>query len=622
MRIWLQTDRLFAALFLVQWVAAMAAALWLTPRTWSGRQSTTHLHLWMSVYGGGALALLPCALALSRPGHAATRHVIAAAQMLMSGLLIQLTGGRIESHFHVFGSLAFLSFYRDWTVFVPATIVVAGDHFLRGWLWPQSIFGVPTVSQWRWVEHAGWVVFENVFLTVACVRSQREMCQVAERSAELEMSEERYRSVMEQAAEGICLIDPQTEQVLECNRAFEQLLSGMRSGDLQVLTASVTKTVTTTSSATPRDCRVVRTDGSTLDLSVTVSRISFGGREVLCVSVRDVTERRRAMEALRRSEQRHVRAARGANDGLWDWDLATGEIYLSQRWKEMLGLASDEEGCFDEWLKRIHIDDHMSFLAAVRAHLAGRTRYFEHEHRMLHADGEYRWMLCRGLAARDGSGAPSRMAGSQTDVTDRHVAAEQLRHAALHDALTRLPNRALFTQLLEHAVLRARRHEDYRFAVLFVDIDRFKAINDSLGHLVGDRLLQGIADRMREHLRAGDVVARFGGDEFTMLVDDMQSADDAHDVATRIQQALKPPFNILKHEIHVAVSIGVAIGAADCEGGEDLLRDADVAMYRAKTLGRARHEDYGAVVPTAAAHLPPGPPSLNSVPAKGNRGIH
>ena len=166
--------------------------------------------------------------------------------MLMSGLLIQLTGGRTESHFLVFGSLAFLSFYRDWTVFVPATIVVAGDHFLRGWLWPQSIFGVPTVSQWRWVEHAGWVVFENVFLTVACVRSQREMCQVAERSAELEMSEERYRSVMEQAAEGICLIDPQTEQVLECNRAFEQLLSGMRSGDLQVLT-SVTKTVTTTS---------------------------------------------------------------------------------------------------------------------------------------------------------------------------------------------------------------------------------------------------------------------------------------------------------------------------------------------------------------------------------------
>ena len=267
------------------------------------------------------------------------------------------------------------------------------------------------------------------------------------------------------------------------------------------------------------------------------------------------------MEALRRSEQRYVRAARGANDGLWDWDLPTGEIYFSQRWKEMLGLASDEEGCFDQWLKRIHIDGHMSFLAAVRANLAGRTPYFEHEHRMLHADGEYRWMLCRGLAARDGSAAPSRMAGSQTDVTDRHVAAEQLRHAALHDALTRLPNRALFTQLLEHAVLRARRHE------------------------------------------------------FTMLVDDMQSADDAHDVATRIQQALKPPFNIPKQEIHVAVSIGVAIGAAGCEGGEGLLRDADVAMYprqnawpRAARRRRRRRADGSGAPPAwpAVAELSPG----------------
>ena len=212
MRIWTQTDRLFAVLFIVQWIAGIAAALWLSPLTWSGSQSSTHLHVWMAICLGGVIAIFPCALALTRPGKASTRHVVAVAQMLMSGLLIQLTGGRIETHFHVFGSLAFLSFYRDWRILVPATIVVAADHFLRGWFWPQSVFGVLTVGQWRWVEHAGWVIFENIFLTVACVRSQREMREVAERSAELEVSVERYRSVMEQAAEGICLLDPETKE--------------------------------------------------------------------------------------------------------------------------------------------------------------------------------------------------------------------------------------------------------------------------------------------------------------------------------------------------------------------------------------------------------------------------
>jgi len=595
-RIWTQTDRLFAALFLIQWVAGIYVALTLSPRAWSGSQSSTHLHVWTAIYLGGAITLFPSALALARPARTSTRHVIAVAQMLMSALLIHLTGGRIETHFHVFGSLAFLSFYRDWRVLIPATIVVAADHFLRGWFWPQSVFGVQMVSQWRWVEHAGWVLFENFFLTIAGVRSHREMLQGAERSAELEVSEERYRSIMEQAAEGICLLDPHTKKVLECNRAFEQLLGDPNAGDVHKATAHLIATVSATTSARPRDFQVVKADGSTLDLSVTVSRISFGARETLCASVRDVTERRRAQEALRQSEERYVRAARGANDGLWDWDLTTGEIYFSQRWQEMLGLTGDRQGSLDQWLKRIHIDDHMSFLASVRAHLGGRTEYFEHEHRMLHVDGGYRWMLCRGLVARDEFGVASRMAGSQTDVTDRQIAAEQLRHAALHDALTRLPNRALFTELLEHAVLRARRHEEYRFAVLFVDIDRFKTINDSLGHLIGDRLLQGIADRMRENLRAGDVVARFGGDEFTMLADDMQGAEDAQEVAGRIQEALKAPFTILGHEIRVTASIGVAVGSSEYERGEDLLRDADVAMYRVKTLERNQQGDFDTAI--------------------------
>jgi diguanylate cyclase (GGDEF)-like protein/PAS domain S-box-containing protein len=311
---------------------------------------------------------------------------------------------------------------------------------------------------------------------------------------------------------------------------------------------------------------------------------------VLCASVRDVTERRLAQEALRQSEERYVRAARGANDGLWDWDLTSGGVYFSPRWKAMLGLSDHHLGGFDQWLERVHDDDHSAFLAAVRDHIEGRTEYFEHQHRMLHADGSYRWMLCRGLLARDENGKPTRMAGSQTDVTERHLADEQLRHAALHDALTGLPNRALFAVLLERAVTRTLRHPDDMFAVLFVDVDRFKVINDSLGHLVGDQLLQEIGRRIRDCLRSADVVARFGGDEFTILADDIGAPDDAVAVAGHVQDALKQRFVVGGHEISVNASIGIAVGSIHYQRGEELLRDADIAMYRAKALGKNRCE--------------------------------
>src|SRR5207237_10673989 len=145
-----------------------------------------HLHVWAAVFLGGIITIFPVSLALLRPGETFTRYTIGVAQMLMSALLIHLTGGRIETHFHVFGSLAFLAFYRDWRVLVPATIVVAADHLLRGYFWPQSVYGVLVASQWRWIEHAAWVVFEDVFLVVSCLRSVAEMRQTAERTAALE----------------------------------------------------------------------------------------------------------------------------------------------------------------------------------------------------------------------------------------------------------------------------------------------------------------------------------------------------------------------------------------------------------------------------------------------------
>jgi signal transduction histidine kinase/CheY-like chemotaxis protein len=185
-RTYTQTSRLFTILMLVQWVAGIVAALWISPRAWAGATSSIHLHVWLAIFLGGAITSLPVFLTLIRPRDAFTRYTVAVCQMLMSSLLIHLTGGRIETHFHVFGSLAFLAFYRDWRVLVPATIVVAADHALRGIFFPQSVFGILTVSPWRWVEHAGWVVFEDVILVKMCLDSVQEMWEIARRQASIE----------------------------------------------------------------------------------------------------------------------------------------------------------------------------------------------------------------------------------------------------------------------------------------------------------------------------------------------------------------------------------------------------------------------------------------------------
>jgi signal transduction histidine kinase len=206
--IYRRTDRMFAGLMLFQWLAGIAAAIWISPRTWIGAQSQIHFHVYAAVVIGGAITSLPVWLAWKRPGHAMTRHAIAVGQMLTSSLLIHLTGGRIETHFHVFGSLAFLAIYRDWRVLLSATMVVAADHFARGVFWPQSVFGVLAASPWRWVEHAGWVVFEDFFLMISIHQSLKEMHVISERQANLEAVNQSIEQVVRE----------QTRELLEVSR--------------------------------------------------------------------------------------------------------------------------------------------------------------------------------------------------------------------------------------------------------------------------------------------------------------------------------------------------------------------------------------------------------------------
>jgi PAS domain S-box-containing protein len=277
----------------------------------------------------------------------------------------------------------------------------------------------------------------------------------------------------------------------------------------------------------------LRNDGSRfpVQLMSDVVTDAAGRPSGLVTTCEDITERWRAEEALRESEERYALAVRGTNDGIWDWSIKDGVIYLSPRWKAMLGYGEhDLTESPEEWFSRIHPEDRARVDEKVDAHLHRKASHFEDEYRMRHRDGSYRWVLSRGFAMRDGAGRPTRMAGAQTDVTDRRA----------YDPLTGLPNRALFAEKLEEAFARAGRRSGYFFAVIFLDLDRFKAINDTLGHLAGDGVLMGVSKRLSGCLRPGDTVARFGG-RVRDPARPHRDADDARWPRDRIQRELQTP---------------------------------------------------------------------------------
>jgi len=321
--------------------------------------------------------------------------------------------------------------------------------------------------------------------------------------------------------------------------------------------------------------------------------------------LRDQTEVVEKHDSIRDREERLSLAIAGSADVLWDWDLIANRLHLSPRWRELLGLSTAATGTPADWLERVHPEDAAPLRAALTAHFESRTNSFEHEHRVRNADGDWRWLLVRGTAQRDEKGTAVRVAGLMSDITRHRTLVERMAHDARHDGLTSLPNRTLFLDLLRHSFGRTRRHEDYRFAVLFIDIDRFKMVNDAFGHEAGDHLLQQIGRRLESCLREGDTLARHGGDEFTMWLDDVRGSTDAVRVADRVHEVMREPFELAEGQrVQSSASIGVAVGSSQYQKAEDVLRDADVAMYRAKALGKARTAVFQRDVPEGApAHL-------------------
>jgi diguanylate cyclase (GGDEF)-like protein/PAS domain S-box-containing protein len=294
-------------------------------------------------------------------------------------------------------------------------------------------------------------------------------------------------------------------------------------------------------------------------------------------------ERQRAEQALVKVKERYALAVAGANDCIWDWEAEGDTAYFSPRWHELVGLSPDAVvNRLQDWLERVHPEDIADLRRIVSARLEGERRHFEHEHRLRHEKGDYIWVYARGVILANEKGEAVRMAGSISSIAKRKETEHQLIHRALHDALTGLPNRVLFIDRLQQALRRFKRDNQLRFAVLYFDLDRFKFVNDSLGHSAGDSLLVSVARRLMSVIRPGDTVARMGGDEFAVLVSDIEDESDTAQVAERIHTLFQQEFSIAGRGVYTSVSIGVAVVAKQYESPEELLRDADLAMYRAK----------------------------------------
>lgn len=723
-QIFQQTDRMFAVLMTIQWLAGIAATLIISPKTWIGQTSNVHVHVWGAIFLGGIISVLPIGLAIFRPGYASTRYTVAVGQMLMSSLLIHVTGGRIETHFHVFGSLAFLAFYRDWRVLVPATFIVAFDHILRGIFYPQSVFGVITPENWRWIEHAGWVLFEDSILIISCLRGQKEMRQIAEHTANLDASEARYRVVTDSASDAIITIDEQST-IHFVNQAAEKIF-GYSAGELigeklyklipermhkmhrmgverfiktgkrniswqsvevpaihkdggeflveisfgeyahdgeRIFTA-VMRDITSRKQAEEalrkseeylklfklandaiiifepeseiileandfalrmfgyereeflggkleRICRDYegrqlrtskllkdgelesfesvhfRKDGTSINVLINSSLIEFSGRPAILSIKRDVTARVAADTALRESEYKLRMLIENMQEGLVHIDNDDRILFANKRFCEMVGYAESELINKKAAMLMLETKEREFIEQAKERRRQGISETYELK--LKTKSGEFLWMLVGATPILDSN---NNVVGSMTvhsDITERKRAEELLRYNAMHDVLTDLPNRALFLEHLRRAMGRSPMRQT-NFAVLFLDFDGFKLINDSLGHAAGDELLKLISQRLRDLLRSTDIVARLGGDEFTILLDEMEEPQDFLNVVHRIQEIFSQPIKLGGREIFISASIGIAVKDPKYTSPDEILRDADIAMYRAKRGGKARYE--------------------------------
>lgn len=413
-------------------------------------------------------------------------------------------------------------------------------------------------------------------------------------------SENRYRDLFENANDLIYTHDL-SGNFTSLNRAGERITGYTRD---EALTMNITQVVAPGSLADARrmtakkiaadvsttyDIDILSKDGRLVSLELSTRLIYQKGKAAAVQGIgRDITERRRQDEALKSSELRYRQLGEGIFHQVWTAEPDGTIDYINKRTLEYFA-REKEQLTSEEWLKMVHPDD-LEECRRRWAHSTKTGEIYEVEFRLRRHDGVYRWHKACATCGRDRDGRVTKWFGTNTDIDDQKQSEEKLNYFARHDTLTDLPNRAEFMNHLRTAIDRAGSNRAAKFAVLFLDLDRFKVINDSLGHLVGDELLKQIGERLQKNIRPGDVVARLGGDEFTILLNRTGDVDEVIQVAERVQRNLSQAFDIDGVEVFTSASIGIILSDDIARQPEDFLRDADAAMYRAKEAGKARYE--------------------------------
>lgn len=493
-------DRMFAALMILQWIVGVVTAMFYSPQTWIGATPSVHLHVWAALLLGGAISSLPVYLGWKHPGRPITRHVIAIAQVLWSALLIHMTGGRIETHFHVFVSLAFLSLYRDWRLLIIPSLIVALDHAVRGFWWPQSVYGIYLESPFRWVEHTVWVVFEVIVLSFGCQRSRAQMRSLSRRQEQLESL-------------NLMIEDKVRERTHELSVSEEKLRVS--------------------------ESRLQTMLDSTLDPMITFNDLGI------------------------------IQTASHSVESVLGW------------MPEAL-IGESVEVLLPEPQKSQHSENLGKYRREGSLNIVGQTR----ESPVVHRNGTILQCNITLWKVEMPHSSDTVFMSVIRDITERKRLIEQLEERAYSDALTGLPNRASILDSIQSSI---DRRSDCLHALLFLDFDGFKLINDSLGHELGDELLIQIASRLREGLRTGDEgqTARLGGDEFVVLLQGIADPADAIAVAERLLDLTSQSYSLSGHRVFSSASIGiVTTEGQQYTTASEMLRDADLAMYDAKMSGK------------------------------------
>jgi diguanylate cyclase (GGDEF)-like protein/PAS domain S-box-containing protein len=447
----------------------------------------------------------------------------------------------------------------------------------------------------RWFSSLISPMEENSVVTVARDITNRKQSEEA-----LHESEAKHRDLFEKANDLIYTVDLQGN-FTSLNRAGERISGYSRKEALQknfsevvapeYLEKAKTKIVEKLSNkkSSPYEIEIITKKGHRVALELSTRLIVKNGVPVGIQGIgRDISDRKKAEEAIKHSEREYRLLSEGIMHQVWTAKPDGKLDYVNGRTLKYFGKRS-KELIDDNWMSVVHPED-LTEAIEHWTHSLVTGDLYETEFRLKRKDGVYRWHRALATAGRDANGKIVKWFGTNTDIHDQKTAEEQLNHLAKHDVLTNLPNRAKFVSNLERVIKRYERGPGQRFAVLFLDLDRFKLINDTLGHLIGDKLLVKFAERLETCVRPGDMVARLGGDEFTVLLNNLDSPTGATRVANRLIQSLTKPFKIDKYEVFTSASIGIVISDKVAREAEDYLRDADTAMYRAKESGKARYE--------------------------------